>query len=203
MINSRFFINALRVPASFVLLACILMTFAPLAVRAADTMSDAPYLWLEDVGSARSLDWARARNAETQRALESRPGYASTYAELLAIFNSQSRIPSVTRRGDWLYNFWQDDLHKRGILRRATLADYRKPDVPWQTVIDLDALGATEHENWTWKGMQCLGPQYRRCLVALSRGGADADVVREFDSTDKRFVEGGFALPEAKSSVTW
>ena len=75
--------------------------------------------------------------------------------------------------------------------------------MPWETVLDLDALGAAEHENWTWKGMTCLGPSYRRCLVSLSRGGADATVVREFDSVDKRFVEGGFTLPEAKSSVTW
>jgi prolyl oligopeptidase len=51
--------------------------------------------------------------------------------------------------------------------------------------------------------MRCLGPSHRRCLVSLSRGGADASVVREFDSVDKRFVSGGFVLPEAKSEVTW
>ena len=155
-------------------------------------------------GRARgSLDWARARNADTQHALESRPDYRPTYDKLLAIYNSRDRIPTVTRRGNWFYNFWQDDQHKRGILRRATLAEFRQRDVPWETVLDLDALGAAEHENWNWKGMQCLGPAYRRCLVALSRGGADADVVREFDSIDKRFVDGGFTLPEAKSDVTW
>ena len=27
--------------------------------------------------------------------------------------------------------------------------------------------------------------------------------MREFDATDKRFVEGGFALPEAKSRLDW
>jgi prolyl oligopeptidase len=37
----------------------------------------------------------------------------------------------------------------------------------------------------------------------LSRGGADAHVLREFDLVDKRFVDGGFTLPEAKSDVTW
>ena len=184
-------------------LACIFLTLAPLAARAIETMTDDPYLWLEDVGGARALDWARARNAETQRALESRPGYEPTYAKLLSIYNSHDRIPEVTRRGDWLYNFWRDEQHKRGILRRATLADYRKADVAWETVLDLDALGTAEHENWTWNGMQCLGPAYRRCLVSLSRGGADAEVVREFDSVDKRFVEAGFMLPEAKSTVSW
>src|SRR5690606_18275223 len=42
-----------------------------------------------------------------------------------------------------------------------------------------------------------------RCLVALSRGGADADVTREFDLTTKRFVEGGFHRPEAKGALRW
>ncbi len=37
----------------------------------------------------------------------------------------------------------------------------------------------------------------------LSRGGADADVVREFDLEAKAFVKDGFFLPEAKSSVGW
>jgi prolyl oligopeptidase len=44
--------------------------------------------------------------------------------------------------------------------------------------------------------------------LKLSRGGADATVVREFDLKAKTFVdpdgpEQGFYLPEAKTSVTW
>jgi prolyl oligopeptidase len=70
-------------------------------------------------------------------------------------------------------------------------------------VIDLDALGAAEKENWVWHGADCLKPEYRRCLVSLSRGGADADVVREFDLEAKAFVKDGFSLPEAKSSTAW
>ena len=52
-------------------------------------------------------------------------------------------------------------------------------------------------------GRQLLQPGYGRALVELSRGGADAAVVREFDLTRKAFVDNGFALPEAKSSVGW
>ena len=48
------------------------------------------------------------------------------------------------------------------------------------------------------KAPQCFGPAYRRCLVSLSRGGADANVVREFDVVDKRFVDGGFTLPRGE-----
>ncbi len=189
--------------AGLAALACTIFVSAAFPAHAAEPMADDPFLWLEDVGGTQALDWVRARNAESQHALEARPDYAPTYAKLLSIYNSRDRIPSVTRRASAFYNFWQDEQHKRGILRRVSLAGYRQADVPWETVLDLDALGAAEHENWTWKGMTCLGPSYRRCLVSLSRGGADADVVREFDSVDKRFVEGGFTLPEAKSRVTW
>ena len=54
-----------------------------------------------------------------------------------------------------------------------------------------------------WHGANCLAPDYTRCLVSLSPGGTDADVVREFDITTSAFVEGGFTLPEAKSNVAW
>ena len=202
--RSRFFGAARRLSRHALLaLSAALATLAPsLAAHAADDMNDS-YLWLEDVASDRALAWARARNAESHAAIETRADYAPAYAKLLEIYNARDRIPAIDRRGDRLYNFWQDDNHRRGILRRTTLADYRKEVVPWETVIDLDALAAAENENWTWHGMQCFGPAYRRCLVALSRGGADASVVREFDSVEKRFVDGGFTLPEAKSDVSW
>ena len=45
---------------------------------------------------------------------------------------------------------------------------------------DLDALGKDENENWVWKGANLLRPDYKRALITLSRGGADADVTREF-----------------------
>jgi prolyl oligopeptidase len=58
-------------------------------------------------------------------------------------------------------------------------------------------------ENWVWKGSGFLKPSYDRCLLSLSRGGADATVTREFDVTRKVFVEDGFVLPEAKSQIGW
>ncbi|NNF65949.1 MAG: S9 family peptidase, partial [Gammaproteobacteria bacterium] len=56
---------------------------------------------------------------------------------------------------------------------------------------------------WIFEGYQCLGPDYDRCLLSLSRGGKDADVKREFSIADKAFVKGGFETPEAKSSMEW
>jgi prolyl oligopeptidase len=119
------------------------------------------------------------------------------------ILDSRDKIPYVSRRGDALYNFWRDAEHPRGLWRRTTLAEYRNTAPAWETVIDLDALAKAEGENWVWAGATCLAPDYQRCLVKLSRGGADAHVVREFDSRSKTFVAGGFSLPEAKSEIVW
>ncbi|TMH12287.1 MAG: S9 family peptidase [Betaproteobacteria bacterium] len=162
-----------------------------------------PYLWLEDVQGERALAWVRERNAQSQKELTARAEYAPTRSQLLEVLNARDRIPYFVRRGDWLYNFWQDEANKRGLWRRTTLTEYQKPQPAWETMIDLDALAKAEGENWVWGGSNCLGPDYRHCLVMLSRGGADAKVVREFDATSKRFVGDGFVLPEAKTDVEW
>jgi prolyl oligopeptidase len=160
------------------------------------------YLWLEDVTAERALQWVRARNAESAAVLET-GDFAAMARRLHQILDSEARIPYVEKLGPRYYNLWKDPRNPRGLWRRTTLEEYCKEHPAWETVIDLDALGAAEGENWVWHGADCLKPDYRRCIVQLSRGGADADVVREFDLEAKAFVEGGFALPEAKSSVAW
>ncbi|MBA4342154.1 MAG: S9 family peptidase [Methylibium sp.] len=164
---------------------------------------DDPYLWLEDVQGERALNWVRERNASTQKQLQQQPEFGQLRGAILEVLNSRDRIPAISRRGDFVYNLWQDERNKRGLWRRTTLAEYRKPEPKWETVLDLDALGAAEKESWVFAGASCLAPEYRHCLVSLSRGGADASVVREFDLVEKRFVKDGFALAEAKSQVDW
>ena len=162
-----------------------------------------PFLWLEDVQGEAALAWVRERNAESQKVLMARPEYAPTRERLLQVMNSKERIPYISRRADYFYNLWQDETHKRGLWRRTSLAEYRRAAPAWETVLDLDALGSKEGENWVWGGAVGLAPSHHRCLVMLSRGGADASVVREFDTAAKAFVAGGFELPEAKSDVDW
>ena len=162
-----------------------------------------PNLWLEDVLGDRALAWVRERNAQSESLLQAEPGFAALRSSIRAALDSKEQIPYVQRRGRWLYNLWKDAANPRGVWRRTTLAEYRKPQPAWETVIDVDALGKAEGENWVWAGASCLGPDYKRCLVSLSRGGADASVVREFDTVDKLFVGNGYQLPEAKSSVEW
>lgn len=184
----------------------VLAALMPLFVHASAThaqAADDPYLWLEEVEGAKALDWVRARNAVSQKQLEADPRFQATFDRLLAIHDSDARIPDVELRHGWLYNFWRDAKHPRGIWRRTSQAEFRKDAPAWETILDLDALAASERENWVWKGAECLHPDYRRCLLKLSRGGADAHVVREFDIQARRFVEGGFSLPEAKHEIEW
>ncbi|MCX7412987.1 MAG: prolyl oligopeptidase family serine peptidase [Planctomycetia bacterium] len=162
-----------------------------------------PHLWLEDVAGEKPLAWARERNAESVKALAESEEFRSLESRILSILDSKERIPMVTKIGERFYNFWRDAAHPKGLWRRTTLAEYKKPDPAWETVIDLDALAADEKENWVWHGAMVLEPADQVCLVSLSRGGADADVVREFDLERKAFVTDGFTLPEAKSRVAW
>ncbi len=165
--------------------------------------SDDPYLWLEEVEGERALAWARERNRDSQAELEAVPGFTEHRDRLRAILDSKDKIPYVGRRGAHYYNTWQDEAHPRGLWRRTSLAEFKKATPRWETVLDVDALAAADKENWVWGGPTCLPPAFERCLISLSRGGADATVVREFDIGRKQFVDGGFALPEAKSEVAW
>ena len=162
-----------------------------------------PYLWLEDVTGDKALAWVKEQDARSKSELEARPEFKPIHERLLAIYNSHDRIPYAAKRGDWLYNFWQDEKNPRGVWRRTTMQEYRKPEPRWETVLDIDALDKAENTNWVYKGANCLYPGYNRCLVSLSHGGADAVEIREFDMASKSFVKGGFVLPESKSDADW
>ncbi len=162
-----------------------------------------PYVWLEDVEAERSLEWVRAQNAVSKAELEARPEFETIRSRLLSIMDSEARIPYVEKHGEHYYNFWRDATHERGLWRRTSLESYRTENPAWETVLDMDALGVTEGENWVFGGAQHCQNDPRRVLLRLSRGGADAVVVREFDLEIKQFVRDGFNLPEAKSYTTW
>lgn len=162
-----------------------------------------PFLWLEGVTDEKALDWVRERNAKAEAEIASTPEFKRLETDLRAILDSEARIPGVQKIGTHYYNLWKDKQNPQGLWRRTTLAEYRKPDTKWETVIDLDALNAAEKENWVWHGAECLKPKYERCLIALSRGGSDADVTREFDLDAKTWVQDGFFRPESKGGLQW
>jgi prolyl oligopeptidase len=164
--------------------------------------ADDPYLWLEDVHGAKALEWVKAQNAKSTAILQADPEYQKDYDAILRVLDATDRIPYGELDHRYVFNFWQDAQHPKGIWRRTSIADYASPAPAWDVLLDLDKLALDEHENWVWKGADCT-PSLRRCLVTLSRGGGDAAVVREFDPDAKAFAKDGFELAEAKSSITW
>jgi prolyl oligopeptidase len=161
-----------------------------------------PYLWLEDLDSPQVREWITARNAETVGALVD-ARFEQDRKTALDMLNADDRIPGIGRRGQYVYNFWRDAAHPKGLWRRTTLDDYRKPEPTWDVLLDVDALAREENEDWVWAGADMMPPAYRHTMVQLSRGGADATVAREFDVETRRFVVDGFSLPEAKTSTSW
>ena len=188
--------------------ACLIAGLATAGAAYADTpQSDDPYAWLEDVDGEKSLAWVRQQNVKAEAELASSAEFKQLENDIRAILDSDAKIPGVDKIGDHYYNFWKDKNNERGLWRRTTLAEYRKARPQWETVIDLDALNEAENiaegKKWVWHGADCFKPEYRRCLIALSPGGSDADVTREFDLTTKTWVKDGFVRAEAKGGLGW
>uniref|UniRef100_A0A0G4GQP5 Prolyl endopeptidase n=1 Tax=Chromera velia CCMP2878 TaxID=1169474 RepID=A0A0G4GQP5_9ALVE len=165
-----------------------------------------PFLWLEDVNGPRALGWVERENNRTLSLLESDDRYQTFFDDIAAIAESRDRIVRGSYRGGVVSNFWQDGDHVRGIWRVSSLSSFLNNTPEWEVILDIDALAASEGENWVFKGARCLEPEYNLCVVSLSRGGTDASVRREFEVSSKRFIpeeEGGFVLSEAKSRFAW
>ena len=186
-----------------VLFPLLALSLFPRLHVAAQQPSDDPFVWLEDVEAQRSMEWVNAKNAATIAALTRSPLYQTLYDRLKQILDSKDKIAYPNIMGNALYNFWQDADHERGIWRRTTWASYATANPTWEPVIDLDSLSKAEGVTWSWAGASCLEPEYRRCIVGLSRGGSDATELREFDLTTRHFVADGFKVPEAKSGIAW
>ncbi len=191
--------------AAIILSACASTQSEPAPstpAQSSATMTEDPYLWLEEIEGERALAWVREQNARSLGVLEADARYEGLFQDALAIANNRDRLPLGGIQEGYYYNFWQDETHVRGIWRRSPLADYARGEPRWETLLDVDALATAENANWVYQGSDCLEGT-TRCLIQLSDGGRDANTVREYDIATRSFVEGGFVVPEAKSSVAW
>jgi prolyl oligopeptidase len=188
--------------ARLALAAALVFAAAPIAAQESD--AEDPYIWLEEIQGERALAKVDQWNADTEAVLTAQAEYplAKAWAKQILDDTRQIAMPDAIM-GDQVVNLWRDADNPRGLWRTATLDSYLAGAPEWRTLIDVDQLGEDEGQSWVWHGANCLAPEYTRCLVSLSPGGTDADVVREFDIATGAFVEGGFTLPEAKSNVAW
>jgi len=161
------------------------------------------YLWLEEVDGEKALEFAEGQNKATLEELSSEKDYKSIYDKSLEIYNSTERIAYPTIRGNYVYNFWKDKDHVRGIWRRCSLDSYKSGTPVWETLLDIDELSRKDDVKWVFKESSGLYPDYNRFLIELSKGGGDAVVVKEFDVNKKEFIENGFSIGESKGSVSY
>lgn len=185
-------------------LAALALACSLSAAAVAASASDDPWLWLEDIEGAKALDWVKAQNAATDKLILNRPGFEADRKRAKDILDDDRQIAMPGEvMGDSITNFWRDAANPRGVWRQSPLGAWLAGKPQWKTLIDVDALGKAEGQSWVWHGADCLAPAYTRCLVSLSPGGTDSDIVREWDRTTGQFVSGGFTLPQAKSAVAW
>lgn len=161
------------------------------------------YQWLEDIDGQNSLDFVNTQNKATIEKLSKEKDYKSIYDKSLEIYNSSDRIAYPNIKGNYVYNFWKDKDHERGIWRRCLLANYTNGTFDWETLLDIDEMSKKDNIKWVYKGSEGLYPSYKRFLISLSNGGGDAVFIKEFDADKKQFVEDGFNIDESKGSASY
>lgn len=161
------------------------------------------FQWLEEVDGKKALEFVEAQNKATFDKLSKEKDYQSIYDRSLEISNSSDRIAYPGFNGKYVYNFWKDKDHERGIWRRCLAADYNSGKLNWETILDIDALSKKDNIKWVFKGASGLYPSYNRFLVELSNGGGDAVTIKEFDADKKEFIAGGFQIDEAKGGASY
>ncbi len=162
-----------------------------------------PYVWLEEIQGTKALNWSKEQSEKTYNNFSKDPKFNQIYRNTENIISSKERIPFVTMRGNYLYNFHQDKQNPKGIWRRTKLRNYLKTNPEWEILLDIDKLAKKERHGWSFSGANCLPEKYQRCLIMLSMNGQDATQIREFDLRKKTFVNDGFFIPQAKNQISW
>ncbi len=170
---------------------------------AAALKTDKDFAWLEELRTDKSLGWVKKQNDRSLTKLESLPTFAPMKKDALAILEAKDKIPFGSIRKEYVYNFWQDADHVKGLWRRSLWTKYSEGKPEWETLLDIDALAKSSGKNYVYGGTECLHDDPNRCIVRLSEGGSDASYQREYNIAKKDFVKDGFELPASKSSLTW
>ena len=158
-------------------------------------------LYMEKIKGEKALKWVKKQNSKSLESL-SDSRFEKLKSFILSIYESEDKLIYGSLKKDFVYHLLKNKKYKRGLLRRIPLKDYLSKKSHWEEVLDIDALAKKEKENWVYQDY-IQHPDDNRSLIFLSRGGKDASVVREFDLVKKEFVQGGFFLPESRTTVSW
>src|SRR5512138_1232142 len=112
------------------------------------------------VETPKPLAWVKDQAKKSKTELEAAPGFAQTRDRIRGILDSKEKTPYVAKRGTYYYNFWRDAQNPKGLIRRTSLAEYKKKEPKWELILDIDQLAKDEKENWVYAGNQCLYPKF-------------------------------------------
>lgn len=188
----------------------IALLFCTIAFVACSLTSNAPtdslskdLEYLEQIDSPQVKRFVEVENVLSVARLKTDPLFPVIEKEILDVVTAKDKLPNIFFHDGQIYQFWQDQIHVRGQLKRISVADYNSQKNNWQVVLDLDAIAIAENKNWVWKHFSCYKKNEKICLVFLSNGGKDATTAREYSFDTKEFVKDGFSFPESKSQFEW
>ena len=143
-------------------------------VGASQVLAD-PFLWLEERNGEKAMAWVAEQNARTSAELRGDPRYDAYVDTAFELFTSSDNPAYGYVQGGHVYNFWQDDEHNLGTLAAhdaGLLQDAQRRD--WETIIDFDALAATEGTNWVFSVPTAWRPTIGAACSPMSPDGGDA-----------------------------
>jgi prolyl oligopeptidase len=188
----------LFVPSSYLFLA-----IAWSALAQAQPSDFSQLKWLEEVTGERALNWVYQQDQSARKQIEAMPGYQQRYQATRAAASSAENISFVRREGEFLYNFYTNTRNPHGIWRRTTLEEYRKERPSWRILLNLDDIAKQEGRNWVLSRAILNPHDASRALIALSDGGKDEVMLREYDLEKRQFIQGGFESAPAKQRFAW
>jgi prolyl oligopeptidase len=166
------------------------------------------YLWLEEIESEKSLEWVKTHSDKTLSYFQEDHYFGKVENFVLDYLQNPKKIAMPVVIHGEIHNLWTDEKNIRGLWRKCSIESYLKGDPKWKTVLDLDKLARDEDRNWVKRGLKMgtmISPNKKRMMMALSDGGTDAVVWREFCLESYRFLDTAtaFVTRESKSGVDW
>jgi len=164
------------------------------------------FTWLEDATSTRTIAWVREQNQRVSRTLKANSRFEQYYDTALSVLRRKNvatgDASSSILHGGWVYNILRDEVHPRGVWRRAPINSYTRGSPSWEPLLDVDALARQEGKALVLSSKaQCLG---ERCLLTFLLDGGFAAAHREFDLKSGTFPGQAFSLPvPSKQFVSW
>ncbi|RWX75862.1 S9 family peptidase [Neorhizobium lilium] len=120
-----------------------------------------------------------------------------------AMMEREDRLIVPARRGNWLFDYHRTKDNPLGLWRRLPADLEPRSDANWETVLDLDAFCKSEGKRWIYSGAITCPFEPTLVLLVLSDGGSDLLRLLEFDTQEKKIVEGGFDTPVARAHASW